>query len=97
MIAAIIGIAVGLTELWLLSKLTKILLSGSVSALAGLIVLAKLALLAAALFGTALIAKAYLVHMGVGIAAGLMIGALVKYGLQLYRDGKSKKRSQEEE
>lgn len=97
MIAAIIGVAVGLTELWLLSKLTKIILSGNVSAMAGLIVLAKLVLLAVALFGTALLAKAYLVHMGVGIAAGLLIGALIKYGLQTYRDGKSKKRSQEEE
>lgn len=79
MFAVIIGMCVGAGQMLLLNAITKPLLSGDKPKHAALLILAKLALYAVALLGTALLWPSMLVHMGVGLAAGLIVMSVVLF------------------
>ncbi len=86
LIAVIIGMAVGVLQLYLLSVLTVTLLKGQTPRHMALIVLGKLALYAAALLGTAFVRPDRLVHMGAGLAAGLVVAGICQFVRQRWTE-----------
>ncbi len=82
-----IGAAAGAGAYVLLSFATGAILRGD-AARATLPMLANIAVLFAALLGTALLAKPYIVWMGAGLAAGLILSAAIRLLANL-RGGKN--------
>ena len=76
-IALVIGAVAGAVAFLLLGKTTTAILSGD-AARAALPMLGNLAIIMGVLLGTAFIASDYLVWMGIGLAAGLLICAVIR-------------------
>ncbi len=72
-----IGAVAGAGAFLLLAKTTSAILSGH-AARAALPMLGNLAIILGVLLGTAFIASNYLVWMGIGLAAGLLICAVIR-------------------
>lgn len=75
--AIAIGVVAGAGAFLLLGKTTAAILSGD-AARAALPMLGNLAIILGVLLGTALLASNYLVWMGIGLAAGLLICAVIR-------------------
>ncbi|MEG1560341.1 MAG: hypothetical protein RRY79_04710 [Clostridia bacterium] len=92
MLVIIIGVVVGATALYLLALSTTAILRNEPQK-AALPLLANIFLIAIALLGTAFLAHDRLVFMGIGLAAGLIVGAIIKLILGLRKDAMKKKES----
>ena len=73
----VIGAVAGAVAFLLLGKTTAAILSGNATR-AALPMLGNLAIILGVLLGTAFIASQYLVWMGIGLAAGLLICAVIR-------------------
>lgn len=78
-VAIFFGFVVGAAQFRLLSAVTALLMSGKKTGRIILFVMGKLALYAAALWGTVMLAPAYLIWVGAGLAAGLILAAVARY------------------
>ena len=85
MIVIPIGLVVGLLELYLLSRITTPLVCGENGGKPRIVffALAKIALFVVALAGTAILAPHYLLHMGLSICGGLVLGAIIQFARKL--------------
>ena len=88
-----IGAVAGVGAYILLSLATRAILRGD-AARAALPMLGNIAVLFFALLGTAVLAKAYIIWMGAGLAAGLILSAVMRLLVNLRKgkngDGKGK-------
>ena len=87
MAAIMIGAAAGVGALFLLAAASSAILAGQ-RRRALLAMLGNAGVLLCALLVTLLVAKQHLLPMGVGLIAGLMVGAIVRFALGMLRERK---------
>ena len=85
MAAILIGAAAGVGALFLLAAASSAILAGQRRG-ALLAMLGNAGVLLCALLVTLLVAKQHLLPMGVGLIAGLMVGAIVRFALGMLRE-----------
>lgn len=82
-IGLFVGVAAGLFQLWLLTKFISAVTSGSFSVSKAFLGILQFVLPVAVLFGAAFLIRQELIWTGCGLAATLMIGAIVKFILYM--------------
>ena len=87
MAAILIGAAAGVGALFLLAAASSAILAGQ-RRRALLAMLGNAGVLLCALLATLLVAKQHLLPMGVGLIAGLIVGAIVRFALGMLRERK---------